>query len=372
MQKTTMEKLNAQPSRLGFGAMRLPTTPQGEIDEMRAAAMVARAYEAGVSYFDTAYFYHNHKSEAFMGRALSRFPRQSYYLATKLPLTLVHTVEEAQRVFKEQLVDLQTDYFDFYLLHAINRERWHEVLQNGVLDYVLGLQREGKVRHLGFSFHDNYDAFEEILTARAWDFCQIQFNYMDRDEQAGMRGYELAQRLGVPLIIMEPVKGGSLATLSEEVAAPMKRARPDRSLASWAMRWVASLPNCRVILSGMSTEEQLEDNIATFSHFEPLTPEELQIVEGVRKAILDRQFVGCTRCRYCMPCPFGVDIPGNFAIMNRYAMYANEDRLRADWKNMDAAARANACRKCGKCEKVCPQGLPIREKLGEIAARMRS
>lgn len=372
MQKSRIDKLNAEPSRLGFGAMRLPTTEDGKIDEPRAAAMIQRAYEAGITYFDTAYFYHQHTSEAFLGRALSRFERGSYYLATKLPLTMVHSAEEAKAVFEGQLKDLRTDYFDFYLLHAINRERWHQVLENGVFDYVLSLQKEGKVRRLGFSFHDDYSAFEEILAARDWDFCQIQFNYMDADEQAGMRGYELAVRLGVPLIVMEPVKGGSLATLSAEIARPMKEARPDSSIASWAMRWVGSLPGCKVILSGMTTEEQLEDNIKTFERFEPLTQAEQQIVAQVRKALLKKQFVGCTRCRYCMPCPFGVDIPGNFARMNRYAMYGNERNLKAEWEEMDASERADACRKCGKCEQVCPQGLPIRAKLAEIAERMRA
>lgn len=371
MQKMFIPKLNAEPSRLGFGAMRLPTTPDGKIDEPRASAMIARAYQAGVTYFDTAYFYHDHTSEAFMGRALKPFPRESYYLATKLPLSFVSSVEEAERVFAEQLANLQTDYFDFYLLHAINRNHWHTILQNGVLDFVLGKQREGAIRRLGFSFHDSYEAFEEILTARDWDFCQIQFNYMDADSQAGMKGYELAQKLNVPLIIMEPVKGGSLATLEGEAARLMKQARPDKSLASWAMRWVGSLPGCKVILSGMTTEEQLEDNIATFEHFEPLSEEERRIISQAREAILARQFVGCTRCRYCMPCPFGVNIPGNFAMMNRYAMYGGERSLKAQWADMKPEERADACRRCGKCETLCPQALPIRDKLAEIAERMK-
>lgn len=371
MQKTRIEKLNAEPSRLGFGAMRLPTTPEGDIDEPRAAAMIARAYEAGVNYFDTAYFYHKHTSEAFLGRALARYPRESYYLATKMPLSMVRSVEEAKRVFEGQQADLKTDYFDFYLMHATNRNRFHEALQNGVLDYLLGLQKAGAIRRLGFSFHDDYDAFEEILTYRDWDFCQIQFNYMDVDEQAGMKGYELACRLGVPLIVMEPVKGGRLAALSDDVAQMFTRERPEKSVASWAMRWVGSLENCRVILSGMTTEEQLEDNLATFEHFEPLSEREQQIVADVREALRKKQFVGCTGCKYCMPCPFGVDIPENFAVMNRYAMFGSEGRLKAEWGFMDASERADACRKCGKCEAVCPQRLPIRDKLSEIAARMR-
>ncbi len=370
MQKTYIEKLNATPSRLGFGCMRLPTTPQGEIDEPRAMAMIDRAYRAGVNYFDTAFFYHQRKSEEFVGRALARYPRDSFYLATKLPLSLIHSLDEAKEIYRGQLKTLGVDYVDFYLLHAINGARWREVSQNGIVDFLLEEQKAGRIRHLGFSFHDDYAAFEEILTARDWDFCQIQFNYMDVDTQAGMKGYELAKRLGVPLVIMEPVKGGSLATLGEDVAAPMRAARPEKSLASWAMRWVGSLDNCKVILSGMTTEEQVEDNIATFEHFEPLSAREQEIVASVRDAIRGKQFIACTGCRYCMPCPFGVDIPGNFARMNRFAMYGGEKRLRAEWEEMVPAERADACRACGKCETVCPQALHIRESLREIAKRL--
>ena len=370
MQYTTLEKLGARPSRLGFGCMRFPTTPEGAIDEPRAAAMLDRAYQAGVNYFDTAYFYHNHQSEAFLGRALKRYPRESFYLATKLPMAVIDSLEKAKEIFEGQFVSLQTEYFDFYLLHAMNGARYDQTVELGILDYLLEQQKAGRIRHLGFSFHDNYEAFERILTSRDWDFCQIQFNYMDVNVQAGMKGYELATRMGVPLIVMEPVKGGSLATLSDEVTAPLRAARPDKSVASWAMRWVGSLENCRVILSGMSDEAQVEDNLATFDAFEPLSEREQEIVREVREAIRSRTFVGCTGCRYCMPCPFGVDIPRNFRMMNEHAMYTNDRQRMATWKDMEADERADNCRRCGKCEQACPQALPIREKLAEIAAVM--
>lgn len=370
LKRAKMGKLDATPSRLGFGCMRLPTTPEGEIDEPRAEAMLLRAYERGVNYFDTAYFYHNHKSEAFVGRVLEKLPRDSFYLATKLPLSVVGTLEDAKRIFEEQLQNLRVERFDFYLFHAINGKRWREIQENGILDFVLEQQKKGRVGYVGFSFHDDYAAFEEILTGRTWDFCQIQFNYMDVDEQAGMKGYELATRLGVPLIVMEPVKGGNLAALPEEAAKVLREARPDKSLASWAMRWVASLENCRVILSGMTTEEQVEDNLATFEDLEPLSEKEKETVDAVRGLVRARQFVGCTGCRYCMPCPFGVDIPDNFQMMNGYAMYGNEARLKSWWKGFKPEERADACKRCGKCEAVCPQKLPIREKLAEIAKRM--
>lgn len=370
MQYTTIEKLNARPSRLGFGCMRFPVTPEGKIDEPRALAMIDSAYRAGVNYFDTAYFYHQRASEEFVGRALARYPRDSFYLATKLPLAMIETLDQAKEIFEEQLGLLQTDHFDFYLMHALNGARWDDALRLGIVEYLVQQKRQGRIHHLGFSFHDNYDAFERILSARDWDFCQIQFNYMDIDEQAGMKGYLLAERLGVPVVVMEPVKGGSLATLSDEITALFKAERPDLSVASWAMRWVGSLPNCRVILSGMSDEGQVEDNLGTFEHFEPLSEREQQIIAKAREAIRARVFTGCTACRYCMPCPFGVDIPRNFKMMNEYAMYSNAQRLAQEWSDISAQERASACTRCGKCERACPQRLPIRQKLKEIAEKM--
>ena len=371
MEYTTLEKLDERVSRLGFGCMRFPTTPDGAIDEPRAAAMLKTAYDAGVNYFDTAYFYHNRTAEAFLGRALKMFPRESFKLATKLPVSLIDSLEKAKEIYEGQFVSLDTPYFDFYLLHALDGERWDAVLRMGILDFLLEEQKKGRIRHLGFSFHDDYAAFERILTYRDWDFCQIQFNYMDVDVQAGMKGYELAKSRGVPVVVMEPVKGGSLATLSEEITAPLKAAHPDWSVASWAMRWVASLDNCRIILSGMSDEAQVADNLATFSGENRRSEADQQVIAPVREAIRARVFVGCTACKYCMPCPFGVDIPRNFRMMNQFAMYSNERNLQGSWKGMEEKERASACQRCGKCEKACPQHLPIREKLAEIAERMK-
>ena len=371
MQYANLEKLGARPSRLGFGCMRFPTTPEGTIDEPRALAMLDMAYQGGVNYFDTAYFYHQRTSEAFVGRALKAYPRESFYLATKLPMGIITSLDQAKEIFEGQFASLQVSYFDFYLLHALNAEHWRNAVDQGILAFLEEQQRRGRIRHLGFSFHDSYDVFERILTARPWDFCQIQFNYMDTQIQAGMKGYDLATRLGVPVFVMEPVKGGSLATLSEDIAARLRAVQPEWSLASWAMRWVAELENCRVILSGMSDEEQVRDNLRTFESMRPLREQERQAIDDVRKAIGARVFVGCTACRYCMPCPFGVDIPRNFRIMNDFAMYNHERRLRQEWNDMDALARADQCRQCGQCERACPQGLPIREKLAQIARRMQ-
>jgi len=372
MEYVNIEKLNARVSRLGFGCMRFPVTAEGAIDEPRALAMIDTAYKAGVNYFDTAYFYHNRTSEAFVGRALKAYPRESFYLATKLPMSLIGSEEEAKAIYEGQFETMQVEYFDFYLLHCLNTKNWQKVKDFGLIDFLLNEQKKGRIRRLGFSFHDNYDVFEEILTSRDWDFCQLQLNYMDTDVQAGLKGYELARQRNVPVIVMEPVKGGSLATLTQELISPFKAQHPDWSAAAWAMRWVAELDNCKVILSGMSDEEQVADNLATFESLRPLTQEELETIGKVRAMIEARTFVGCTNCKYCMPCPFGVDIPENFAMMNNFAKYTNEKRLLFQWNDMEESERADKCRACGKCEAACPQGIAIREKLQEIAARMKA
>lgn len=372
MEYMNLDKLGAKVSRLGFGCMRFPLAEDGRIDEARAAAMLDTAYKAGVNYYDTAYFYHNRTSEEFVGRALKKYPRESFYLATKLPLSLIESFEQAKEIFEGQFATMQVEYFDFYLLHCINEKNWKTTLDYGLLDYMIEQKKQGKIRYLGFSFHDKYELFEEVLNYYDWDFCQIQLNYMDTDIQAGLKGYQLATDKGIPVIVMEPVKGGSLATLSEDIVKVFKDAHADWSVASWAMRWVANLDNCKVILSGMSNEEQVEDNLATFAATTHLSEEDMKTIAKVRAMIEERTFVGCTDCKYCMPCPFGVDIPRNFAMMNNFAKYSNPGDLAFRWKDMKEEERASQCRSCGKCEKACPQALPIREKLHEIAARMKA
>lgn len=372
MEYRKMERLGVSTSLLGFGCMRFPTTPEGAIDEVRAAGMLKEAMAAGVNYIDTAYPYHNGESEPFVGSVLKEYERSSFFLATKLPVWLVKERADVRRIFEEQLSRLQTDYIDFYLMHAMGKERFDAMKGLGVIEELEQLKQQGKIRYLGFSFHDSYEAFEEILTYRDWDFCQIQYNYMDTEEQAGDRGYALCEKLNVPLIIMEPIKGGSLAAFSEDIRAKFTAARPDCSVASWALRWVASKPQVKVVLSGMSTEEQVRDNLSTFAKFEPLSAAELAVVEDVVKEVKSRINVGCTACRYCMPCPFGIDIPRNFAIWNRYGMYRNVGDARWNYlMNMKPEERADQCKKCGKCETVCPQHLPIRKKLAAMAEELR-
>ena len=299
MEKRKMEKLRIETSLLGFGCMRFPKRADGEIDEEQAQKMLDRALEAGVNYIDTAYSYHDGKSEPFVGRALKKHDRSSYYLATKLPVWLVNSVEDAERIFAEQLERLQTDYIDFYLLHAMNKGMWDKMLKLGVVDFCQRLKDEGKIRYLGFSFHDSYEVFEEMIGARDWDFCQIQLNYMDAEEQAGMKGYLLTEQKQIPLVIMEPVKGGSLAKFSDDITDRLRAADPDASTASFALRWVGSLPNVKVILSGMSDMEQLEDNLKTFAQFRPLTDVERGTIDEVVSVLRGRVQNGCTAGTVC-------------------------------------------------------------------------
>ena len=373
MEYRNLERLGVSPSLLGFGCMRFPLNEDGSICEPEAEKMLDTAIEAGVTYIDTAYPYHNGDSEHFLGRVLKKYNRKDFFLATKLPIWNVKTLEDAKRLFQEQLDRLQVDYIDFYLLHCLDKEKWQTVLDLGLIPYFEEMKRQGKIRFFGFSFHDDYEVFETIATYRSWDFCQIQYNYIDTDIQAGDNGYALTEKLGIPLVIMEPVKGGSLAQLPEDVTEPFKKARPDSSISSWALRWVASKPNVKVVLSGMSTMEQVEDNLHTFGNFEPLTQKESELVSQVAYAIKKRTKNGCTGCAYCMPCPFGVDIPKNFRIWNDLSMYGNKEKAKqAFFQELDVSARADQCKKCGKCETVCPQSIAIRENLKAAAKELNA
>lgn len=368
MEYRNMENLGIKPSLLGFGCMRFPLNADGTIDEPEAEKMLDKAISEGVTYIDTAYPYHNGDSEPFVGRVLKKYDRKSFYLATKLPIWKVETLEEAKKLIDEQLERLQVDYVDFYLLHALDKARWEKLLNLGIIPYCEELIKEGKIKYLGFSFHDSYETFEEIIRYRKWDFCQIQYNYMDTAHQAGDRGYALAEELGVPMVIMEPVKGGSLAVLPEDIESIFQAYDAGASMSSWALRWVGSHSNVKVILSGMSTYDQVLDNLETFREFKPLKEKEKELVEQVAETIKSRVKNGCTACRYCMPCPFGVDIPKNFAIWNEYSMYGNKEKaLQRYFKETPEEARADKCRKCGACEKECPQAIKIRDDLAQVA-----
>ena len=331
--------------------------------------MLDKAYELGVNYYDTAYPYHNGESEVFVGSVMKKYDRSSFYFATKLPLWSVEKLEDVDRIFNEQLSKLQTEYIDFYLMHSVNKDKWDKMVSLGVVKRLEELKEEGKIRYLGFSFHDDYEVFEEVLRYRDWDFCQIQLNYMDTEIQAGMKGYALTESLGIPLVIMEPVKGGSLAAFAEDITSKFRGLDPEASTASFALRWVGSLPNVKVVLSGMSNMEQVEDNLKTFGSFKALNEREQATIREIVDLINSRVQSGCTGCRYCMPCPAGVDIPGNFRVWNTYHMYQNYNAVKWSWENgLGDAKQAKNCIKCGKCEQACPQKLQIRADLEKVQA----
>ncbi len=353
-------------SLLGFGCMRFPLLKDGSIDEDFAEQMMDDAYKNGVNYFDTAYFYHDGKSEEFTGRVLSKYDRNSYAIATKLPIWLTKSRAEAEKLFESQLERLQMDYVDFYLLHALNKSRWEQAISLGILELLEELQAKGKIRRLGFSFHDEYAVFEEIIKYRKWDFCQIQLNYMDTEMQAGMKGYELATERGIPVVVMEPVKGGALASLPPDIVDIFKSLDSNRSVASWALRYVGSLPNVKVILSGMSDAVQVKDNLETLGRFSPLDENEAKAVDKVTKILKSRVNNGCTACDYCMPCPYGVNIPRNFAIWNHFGIYGDKTKAKNQWNGLKDEKKGKHCTECGACEDVCPQSLSIIENLASL------
>lgn len=372
MEYREMKNSGIKPSLLGFGCMRFPLLENGKIDRIKAEEMMDVAIKAGVTYIDTAYPYHEQESELFVGEVLKKYPRDSYYLATKFSLWYVETREDVSKMFENQLSRLQVDYFDFYLIHSLSRELWDKALKLGVLDYLIEMKKSGKIRQLGFSFHDEFPVFEEIIRYHDWDFCQIQLNYIDTDIQAGMKGVHLAEELGIPLVIMEPIKGGTLARLSDDMEVKFKEAHPDWSISSWALRWVASLDNVKVILSGMSMMDHVTDNLNTFNNFEKLNFDEQSIVKEVANMIHARKKNGCTSCNYCMPCPFGVNIPRNFRIWNDLGVFGDVNKAKKRYfTHCPPEQRSDMCTWCGACELLCPQSISIREDLKKMTEEFK-
>ena len=368
--------LNRMP-RLGFGMMRLPEK-DGSIDMEQVCRMADAYLRAGMNYFDSAYVYHGGNSEKAMKEALvKRHPRESFMLATKLPAWCMKNPEDRDRIFNEQLERCGVDYFDFYLLHSVEDGSNGETYER--LDcYSWGLQKkaEGKIRHFGFSFHGSPAYLEKTLDAHPEiEFVQIQLNYADWENPVVRSGelYEILHRRNIPMVIMEPVKGGTLASLAPELEAKYKAARPDASAASWALRFVASLPGVMTVLSGMSSEEQMRDNIGTFSRFEPLTEAEQSLVQEVRSAMLSVPQIGCTACRYCTDgCPMKISIPDVFRAVNTMTLYGDVFRPKAFYGGVisQGHGRASDCIGCGQCEGVCPQHLPIIDLLKDAAAKL--
>ncbi|MDR0947445.1 MAG: aldo/keto reductase [Ruminococcus sp.] len=359
-------------SLLGFGCMRFPQGADGEIDLAQTDAMLTKAYEAGVNYFDTAYVYHNQKSEEIAASFLKKFPRDTYYFADKLPCWDASSVEKAKELLQTSLDRLGTDYIDFYLLHALNKDSWKNMKERGIVEWLEGVKASGVIRNYGFSFHDDYDTFIDIVNYRKWDFCQIQINYMDVDEQAGMKGYEECVKLGIPVVVMEPVKGGSLAMFPDDILAPLKAVNPDDSAARWALRWCGTLPGVSVILSGMSSMAQVDDNLETFKEFKPLSDTETKALDEHMANTRSRKFNNCTWCNYCMPCPAGVNIPRIFRLLNNFAMYANKGDVKWNYEHeIPDSQKPDKCVNCGKCVSHCPQHIAIPEDLKTAGANIK-
>ena len=352
---------------LGYGMMRLPRL-NGEIDYETVQKQVALAMKHGVNYFDTAWFYHGGESENCAGKVLSKYPRSSYMLADKMPVSHLRRTADVERIFNEQLKKCKTEYFDFYLLHALNAGSWKKAQKLKVYEFLKQKKAEGKIRHLGFSFHDTPQVLQEIASACPWDFAQIQLNYLDWTIYRSREQYEILTRLNIPVIVMEPLRGGALATLNQEAREVFKRSNPEVSTASWAFRYVGSLPNVLCILSGMTMTEHLEDNIKTFTDFKPLSPDEQRVIDTAINAYQKTGIILCTACRYCMPCPVGVNIPGNFTNYNNLKISGNKSRFERSYKRMDKKQQAAACVSCGLCKKKCPQKIDIPAMLKKVAA----
>lgn len=363
--KDTEEEISV----LGMGCMRLPTKREGDrdvIDEEKAFEVIDYAYNNGINYYDTAYMYHDGKSEEFMGRALKKYDRSSINIVTKLPIWMAETPADMERIFNEQLKNLQTDYFDFYLLHALDRNNFKRCKEFGAYEFVCKMRDEGKIRKIGFSFHDSPDVLQEIVDTYDWDFAQIQLNYYDWEFQNAKRQYEILEENNIPCVVMEPVRGGALANPCEKSNEIFKAARPDKSVASWAIRYVASKPNVLTVLSGMSSMEQIVDNVGTMTSFEPINDEDAKTIELALDAFKKKDMIPCTGCRYCMDCPSGVDIPEVFAVYNKFAVNKNDGDYVKDFEALDDDKKPNNCIECGVCATHCPQSIAIPDELKKV------
>ncbi len=350
---------------LGYGMMRLPTK-NGKIDREEAQKLVDTAMAAGINYFDTAEPYHSGESQQFVGEAFKKYPRDSYMLATKLPMWSIRSVADAENIFKGQLASCKTEYFDFYLVHALNATSFRTFENLKLYDLLKKYKAEGKIKHLGFSFHDAPEVLENIVNAHEWEFAQIQLNFVDWDRQNAKRMYEFLTSKKLPVIVMEPLQGGTLAQLTPPAVQILKQADPKASAASWAFRYAGSLPNVLTVLSGMTTMDVLKENIGTFTDFKPLTDAERATLDKARDAYLgvsDR--IPCTACRYCAVCPVRIDIPAVFAVWNSFCEKKDEAAFKEAYNKLEV--KAGACIGCRRCVRMCPQQIDIPTQLRKIA-----
>ncbi len=366
MQYRDFGKTGCKVSVLGFGAMRMPTVEidgEKKIDESKAVDLIRCAIDSGVNYVDTAFFYHGGESETLVGKALKDGYREKTYLATKLPMGDVKSPEDFDRLLGIQLERLDTDYIDFYLFHALNRDHWQKVKDFGLIDKMKKAKAEGKVRHIGFSFHDDLEIFQKIVEEYdGCEFCQIQFNYLDTDYQAGIEGLRLAARKGMGLVVMEPLRGGGLVTPDESLL----KCIPERmSAVEGALAYIWNFPEVSLLLSGMGTKEQLNENTAFADKYtaDYLSEEDIACFAKAKKAYDRLGLIPCTKCNYCKDCPKEIAIPEIFAAFN---LSADSDRRKVKEVMPDIEDRVRECIDCGACEKKCPQNIEIRKMFKRI------
>jgi predicted aldo/keto reductase-like oxidoreductase len=366
-------KLDWKVSALGFGAMRLPTIKgdKYKIDDPEAIRMIRYAIDHGVNYIDTAYPYHMGTSEILVGKALQDGYREKVKLATKMPTWMINNQQDMDRYLDEQLKKLNT-HIDFYLLHGLSKDRWTKLKPLDVTGWAEKKIGEGKFKHLGFSFHDSYNVFKDIIDSyNGWTFCQIQYNYMDQNCQAGTRGLKYAASKGLAVVVMEPVAGGRLAMkLAKPIEEAFKKAETNRTQAEWALLWVLNHPEVSVALSGMSNMQQVHENVKTAEISSPnmLSSKELQLINQVAEKYREHGFIDCSGCGYCQPCPEGVNIPAIFSLLNEYYSQNMSDEVKVKYsKTITRECEAKRCKSCGRCEELCPQHLPTRKLLGSAA-----
>lgn len=364
-------------SALGMGAMRLPVVDgdDSKIDEAAAFAMVDEAMARGVNYYDTAWGYHNGNSELVMGKALARHPREKFYLATKFPGYDLSNMGKVEEIFEKQLEKCQVEYFDFYLFHNVCEMNIDAYLdpKYGTYDYLLAQKKNGRIRHLGFSAHGDYDVMKRFLEAYGKDmeFCQIQLNYLDWDFQDAKRKVELLNQWNIPVWVMEPLRGGKLASLAPKDEAKLKALRPDEGIPAWAFRYLQSIPSVVVTLSGMSNMEQMKDNIATFEMDKPLNETELETLHAIAQGMVKKIVLPCTACHYCTShCPQGLDIPNLLSLYNEHCFTQGGFIAPMALSAIPADKQPSACIGCRSCEAVCPQGIKISEAMADFTAKL--
>lgn len=352
---------------LALGCMRLPMR-NGEIDQQELDRMVDYCMEHGANYFDTAYMYVDSKSELAIGKSLKRYKREDFILADKSPIYKMKTREDVREIFDEQLKKCQVEYFDFYMCHNINKNTVDTYRNVAMYDELVKLKKEGKIKYLGFSFHGTPDILREVVKEHKWDFAQLQINYLDWDVVKAKEQYDIVQAEGIPVIVMEPLRGGGLVNLSDKALAKLKEHYPDTTPASFGLRWAASRKNVVTVLSGMSNLQQVKENIQTFIDYKEMTEDEIKVADEISKIIQSQGEINCTACKYCMEvCPRGINIPAAFALYNQYKISKSKMSFTMYYDTLSESEQPDACIKCGLCSKNCPQNLDIPALLTKIA-----